>query len=116
MYTFSLLFLSGISSWVVATTLKLVFRTTRPFIEENIVPLYLETGFSFPSSHAAVFASIAVAMFAINKRVGVVLSIIAVFVGISRMVIGVHYPVDVGGGLLLGALVGYLFTKLFKKI
>lgn len=116
MFNFSLLFLSGIFSWLFANLLKNILEINRPFVELGIVPLHFESGFSFPSEHMTVFTAIAVAMFLINKKAGVIFLLIAILIGLSRVVVGVHYPLDVLGGLFLGGLVGLLFIKLFKKI
>ena len=67
-YTFSVLFLSGTSSWIIANILKLIFHTARPFTELGIIPLYMEKTFSFPSSHVTVFASVAIVLFSLNKK------------------------------------------------
>ena len=116
MYSFSLLFLSGIFSWFVANIIKSIIRTNRPFVDLDIVPLSRDIGFSFPSEHMSVFMAIAVAMFLLNKKAGIVFLIIAILIGLSRIVIGVHYPLDIFGGLFVGGLVGLFFAKLFKKI
>ncbi len=116
MYNFSLLFLSGIFSWFVANIFKSILRINRPFVDLEIIPLHSEMGFSFPSEHMAVFTAIAVVMFLINKKAGFIFLIIAILIGLSRIVIGVHYPLDIVGGLFVGVLVGLLFIKLFKKI
>ncbi len=116
MYNFSLLFLSGISSWLVANILKITMKINRPFVELGINPLHHEVGFSFPSQHMAVFTALSVAMFLINKRAGFVFLIIAILIGFSRIIVGVHYPLDILGGLFVGALVGFIIIKIFKKI
>lgn len=116
MFNFSLLFLSGISAWLVANILKITMKVNRPFVDLGIIPLRLEDGFSFPSQHMAVFTALSVALFLINKKVGFVFLIIAILIGLSRIVVGVHYPLDILGGLFVGALVGFIFIKIFKKI
>lgn len=116
MYNFSLLFLSGIFSWFIANILKSLLRINRPFIDLGFSPLRLESGFSFPSEHMTIFTAIATAMFLINKKAGFIFLIIAILIGLSRIVIGVHSPLDILGGLFVGALVGFIFIKIFKKI
>ena len=116
MYNFSLLLLSGLSAWLVAVFLKNILRLDRPFINLDIIPLYKETGFSFPSEHMAVFTAIAISMFLINKGAGFVFLIIAILVGLSRIVIGVHYPVDILGGFVVGFIFSLIFIQIFKKI
>ncbi len=116
MYNFSLLFLSGIFSWFIANILKSLLRINRPFIDLGFSPLRLESGFSFPSEHMTIFTAIATAMFLINKKAGFIFLIIAILIGLSRIVIGVHSPLDILGGLFVGGLVGLIFIKIFKKI
>lgn len=116
MYNFSLIFMSGIFAWLVASILKRLLRINRPFIDFGFSPLHFETGFSFPSEHMTIFTAIAMVMFLINKKAGIVFLIIAILIGLSRIVIGVHYPLDILGGLFVGGLVGLIFIKIFKKI
>jgi membrane-associated phospholipid phosphatase len=113
---FYLLFGSAASAWVLDAFLKLIFQVPRPFQALSITPLFREPGFSFPSEHAAVYSAIAVAMFAIDRRAGWIFSVLAVLVGLSRMVVGVHYPFDVLVGFALGAAAGLFFIRLVKKM
>jgi len=115
-YNFSLLFLSGFFSWVVSSVLKVIWQVNRPFIDLHLIPLYQETGFSFPSNHMAVFTAIAFSMFLINKKAGFVFLLIAFFIGFSRIVIGVHYPIDILGGFIVGLIISLIFREIFKKI
>lgn len=62
------------------------------------------TGYSFPSGHttnaSATFSSVA---FAFRKRwLSVLCAVIIALVGLSRMYLCVHWPLDVAGGLLIG--------------
>lgn len=116
MFNLSLLFLSIISSWFLAGILKDMFQYARPFITLHLVPLYREAGFSFPSQHAAVIASIATVMFLIHRKLAYLFVIFALLVGVSRVIIGVHYPSDIIAGFFVGIIVGLLFMKLFKKL
>lgn len=111
----SFLFLSAFISWVLAFVIKNILQIRRPFIDLNIMPLYQETGFSFPSEHMAVFTAIAVSMFFINKKAGLVFFIIAILIGLSRIVIGVHYPIDIIGGFIIGIIISLILKKIFKK-
>jgi undecaprenyl-diphosphatase len=40
---------------------------------------------------------------------------LAALVGVSRVSVGVHWPVDVVGGAILGTLVGFLVLALHKR-
>ena len=94
--------------------LKNVIRRDRPCqrlgLESVVTPL---DKFGFPSGHAAaafVFASVlahvypAVALFAYFT---------AMLIGISRVVLGVHYPADIVAGAIVGVVCGKLCVELW---
>ena len=61
---------------------------------------------SFPSGHAASsFACAATLARFAPRRVAVVLYVLAALIAYSRVYVGVHYPLDVIGGALLGLLI-----------
>lgn len=57
---------------------------------------------SFPSDHASVAFAVAFAVLMFHRRLGLLLLIAAVGVGVDRILVGVHYPVDVGASVLVG--------------
>jgi len=109
-----LIALSTIVTWLIAEIIKNVSAINRPII---INPIIVEKGFSFPSVHASLTMVIAVVMLgSLNKKIGVWLIFFSVLIGISRVVLGVHYPVDVLAGWILGSIIGFVFIKLFNKL
>ena len=77
--------------------LKATMRLPRPSLK-----LVAEQGYGFPSSHAAVALAVGLwwAPATCTGRSTAVL--VAVLIGISRLVLLVHFPVDVIGGWLVG--------------
>ncbi len=75
----------------------------------DLVPRLFEAGHGFPSAHAAVAAAVAVAIAAGASRVWwAALGALAIVVACARVYFGVHFVLDVVGGLALGTIVGGL--------
>lgn len=92
-----------------ADALKLLFLTKRPFeTHYHIRSLYTDSaaGASFPSGHAevatAVYALFAHTMRIQKKRWWWLWLLIPLFIGISRLYLGVHWPIDVVSGWIFG--------------
>ncbi len=78
----------------------------RPFLASHDVIRLIPPPFntSFPSGHTATAFAIAFALWHADRRVGAVSFAIATVVAFGRMAVGVHYPTDILGGFVLGAL------------
>jgi len=108
---FILICFSGGLALAVAEILKFLFHTLRPFaIFPQVLSLFLENGYAFPSGHAAVFSAMAFALFFTHKKAGYVFMFFAFLIGLARIIAGVHFPIDILGGFIIGILVAY-FVK-----
>lgn len=111
--------LSGISLAVTFLINNLIaknfFHRTRPYeVYELLQPLIEKPlDYSFPSGHtAAAFGTAVVLFLLLRDWRGISAMILAVFMGFSRLYVGVHYPTDVLGGALLGTGVALLVIKI----
>jgi membrane-associated phospholipid phosphatase len=105
------LFLAGSIAWVLAKVVKEAVERGRPaaLLQEVTLRGEAGAGFGFVSGHSAVAAALAtVAAFYLPFRAKVAVWTLAVFVGIARMYVGVHLPLDVAGGLAMGWAIGSL--------
>lgn len=60
---------------------------------------------SFPSNHALVFSAYASTLLLLRQfRLGAAVLIVGLFVGVARVYLGIHYPGDILGGFVLGAV------------
>lgn len=76
-------------------------------------------GYSFPSSHATNHFGFAMFLLLtlrpIMKKWGYVFFIWAATIAYGQVYVGVHYPLDVLAGTLLGCLIGYFTGTYFNK-
>jgi undecaprenyl-diphosphatase len=99
------------ATWLAGQGLKRLFLRPRPYdADSNAVRLLIgpPRATSWPSSHPAVllsFLTVAGRAASLRRRERAALAALAGLVGLSRVVVGVHYPADVAGGVLLGRAV-----------
>ncbi|MDX3004653.1 phosphatase PAP2 family protein [Kribbella solani] len=60
---------------------------------------------SFPSDHATMAGAVAVGLWIVNRRLGIIAAAAAVLMAFTRVYIAAHFPADVVAGLLLGGIV-----------
>lgn len=107
---------TAVSAWFIAHFFKDVFHTLRPFDAlQSVKSLIAESGYAFPSGHATFFMALASALWFYHKRLAVFFGISAIIIGLARVSAGVHWPVDILGGLVLGYVIGIAFYKLIYK-
>jgi membrane-associated phospholipid phosphatase len=114
----------GLSDTVSSQWIKKTVKRLRPCNDLEIqdqVTLRIRCGggYSFTSSHATNHAAVAFFIFFLFKnhrrfwRWMVVFW--AVTVGVAQIYVGVHYPLDVLTGLLIGTVIGWLLAGLFHR-
>lgn len=70
--------------------------------------------YSFPSNHATNIAGFAMLFTLIYRKYWYWFWGVAVTISFSRIYVGVHYPLDVVGGMILGSLIGLFIFYLYK--
>ena len=72
--------------------------------------------FSFPSTHASNLFASAFFISSFYKKFAPVLYSMAVLVALSRVYVGVHYPLDIIGGAFLGIFCAMMMIMIFNWI
>lgn len=104
---------------IICEVIGQVWDRPRPF-EQGLG--YLHLGHSptpsFPSSHATAYAALAVSFLLVAdyKIVGWFLVVLAGLVSLARVVVGVHYPLDITVGAAIGGLAAVAAYGLIEKV
>ena len=95
------------AAWVVARGIKYFFPHARPStLPDTYVLLTPDDNQSFPSGHATFFSALAAALYFYHKRIAFWYAIGALLIGLGRIIGGIHWPVDIFAGYILGGLIG----------
>ena len=106
---------------LVAFLLGLVLERTlsrpRPFVELGFQPLFAHAAdSSFPSDHTLAGVALVGPLLGPARRLGVVLVVWALVVGLARVAAGVHYPSDVLGSAVLALVLDGLVWTLLRPV
>lgn len=113
-----LVFSVGLADLFAYQVLKPFFGRMRPCKVDEMVQIVHSCGgkFSFPSNHATNSMVVAGLMFWwASKPVAIVCLAFAVLVGVSRVYLGVHYPLDILFGFFLGLTWSRLIVVALKN-
>ena len=103
-------------------TIKHILQRPRP----DHLRLIKQGGFSYPSGHSMIAVCVyGIMIYLINKKVqnkklkitlSILLTILILAIGISRIYVGVHYPSDVLGGFILSTVILLINLTFTDKI
>ena len=99
-------------TWLIGQILKYVFNIPRPLTSVASPLIVLDP--SFPSTHTALLVALGTLVFTRNKILGSLILALALVVGAARVILGVHFPVDILGGFVLGVVISLIFAKVLK--
>ena len=95
------------SVYLLVKIIPYIYNRKRPFVLFNKSNLVKQReDHSFPSTHSASSMIISLVIFNINLPLGILMILMAVITGFSRIMVGVHYPSDVIASCLTA---GFIF-------
>jgi membrane-associated phospholipid phosphatase len=109
-----------IDAWALDELIKFIVRRPRPFEALANAPGVLPapetiiahpSSYSFPSGDAALAMGAAVAFAYVTPKYRVPILLLGVSAALARVVVGVHYPLDVLGGMTVGIVSGLLAPR-----
>jgi undecaprenyl-diphosphatase len=109
---------SGALAFLVNQIIHAIWDRPRPFESHAGVyhPHANSTDASFPSDHASAAFGIAVAIALLDPVVAIPFLVLAVLVGVGRVIVGAHYPGDVLAGVLVGTAAAVVVVRLARPV
>lgn len=109
-----------ISNIAINTGIKEFVKAPRPIGKPGLESLRVSTatGYSFPSGHTQTATAFWTSLIIILKErlIYILGTIMILGVGLSRLYLGVHWPIDVIGGWIFGIIFTLIFTKIFDIV
>jgi len=89
---------------------------SRPFVDHDVTQLIAHTASaSFPSNHATIAFVTAFSIWLFRKNEGLLWLVLAAGIAFSRVWVGVHYPLDILGGMVLGIVSALVIHAICTK-
>lgn len=114
----------GVADFTSGTIIKKNVQRVRPCNDPSMEMLMIRrvpcgSGYSFTSNHSANHFAIAAFLIVLFRHTGRVFRYAAVLwagsIAFSQVYVGVHYPLDIACGALLGSLIGGLSGRWFSR-
>lgn len=109
------LFSAIISRFVITEIIRALYHSPRPFQALPVRQLIPESGWSLPSGHAAFFFAVSMAIWLYNRRLGWFFFITSLIMGAARIFSGVHWPLDIFWGVIVGASASLTLNLIVQK-
>ena len=112
LYALSVFLISIIlSRGLITEIIRFFYNRPRPFLALHFTPLIKQDlAGSFPSGHMTFYFVLALSIFLLNKKWGWFFVAGVILMGLARIFVGVHWPSDILGGILI-ALLSYFLVK-----
>ncbi len=112
------LFTGFLARYGLSEILRYFFPRTRPFfvLEEVKLLLPYKESLSFPSGHTAFLFAVSTIIFFYNKKLGIFLFALSFIGGVSRAIMGIHWPGDIFAGALVGVFAGIVVSEIARLI
>lgn len=109
---------AGILALIITKIASKLYYDPRPFVTQHIKPLVAHAADNgFPSEHSVLAATLATIIIPYAKRWAILAGVLAILVGIGRVLVHVHSPVDIIAGFAIGivsAAIGWWLAGMIR--
>jgi undecaprenyl-diphosphatase len=113
-FVFGLIALPAI--YVAAKVGSWLYVDPRPFVVGHFIPLVPHAADNgFPSDHTLLVSAIASIIFPFDRKTSAAVWVIAILVGLSRVYVGIHHPIDIVGSIVISIAASAVAYQVFPK-
>jgi undecaprenyl-diphosphatase len=104
-------------AFLIAYIAGMLYYDARPFVVEHIEPLIShQPDNGFPSDHTLAAMVTAAVIFVYRRKLGILLGILGIIVGIARIAAQLHYPIDIIVSILIAVIATFCAWLILKKL
>ena len=105
-----------LSRGIITEAIRFLWHRPRPFVGHTVnLLINHEASGSFPSGHTTLLFALAAIIYFWNKKIGWLFFALSFLACFARIFVGVHYPLDILAGMVVGIFSGWLIYKIGKK-
>lgn len=103
------------SRLIITEIIRYFYYRPRPFLSHDIIALinHSDSG-SFPSGHMTLFFALSAVIYCYDRKLGWLFFISSTVMGVARVFCGVHYPLDIISGAIIGIVSVWLVNKVLN--
>jgi len=107
-----------VAKLVIVDIIRWIFPRLRPFAVDPMTNLLVNKSneLSFPSGHATFYFALSTFIFFYNKKIGILFYVISFMICLGRVFVGLHWPLDILSGALIGIFTSWVINKSLKRI
>ena len=108
--------ITGVTRFGIMEAIHLFDQRLRPFIELSAPHLFVVNAYSFPSGHTTFIFALATVAWYYHQKASYFIFVSGFIIGIARIMAGVHYPLDILGGIIVGIVSAYVLVLIAQKL
>lgn len=98
--------------FIISRICAALYFNPRPFVNNQFLALIPhEANNGFPSDHTLLSSAVAAIIWHFNKKIGSLLMVLALIVGLARVYVGVHHYVDIFTSILISFFVVIIIER-----